>query len=144
MNASTNNNLIRNKAIEERISSLTENFHSTIDSVNKLQQNSANLLLDNTKHYQMNVLNQLDAIEKQIQDFNNDGICDQVASVYDTDGDNVPDHLDVDSDNDGVPDLLEDGGPNAGDGNDDGIITSLTKQSNRSIVLFFEKSTNQI
>ena len=30
-----------------------------------------------------------------------------------------------DSDNDGVPDLLEDGGPNAGDGNDDGIADSI-------------------
>ena len=30
-----------------------------------------------------------------------------------------------DTDNDGVPDLLEDGGPNAGDGNDDGIADSI-------------------
>jgi predicted transcriptional regulator len=71
---STNNNPSRSKEIEEKISSLTESFHTTTDSVNKLQQTCANLLLDNTKHYQLDVLNRLDTIEKQVENFNHDGI----------------------------------------------------------------------
>ena len=64
------------------------------------------------------------AVSNPCLDANNDGICDQVASVYDTDGDNVPDHLDVDSDNDGVTDLTEAGhGQPDVDGN--GIIDGL-------------------
>ncbi|CAF2433051.1 unnamed protein product [Rotaria sp. Silwood2] len=74
MNTSTNTNVSRSKEIEENISSLNENFHATIDSVNSLQQTCANLLLDNTKHYQLNVLNHLDVIEKKVENFNNDGI----------------------------------------------------------------------
>lgn len=61
------------------------------------------------------------AVSNPCFDSNNDGICDQVASIYDTDGDNVPDHLDSDSDNDGITDLVEAGhGQPDADGN--GII----------------------
>ncbi|CAF0903702.1 unnamed protein product [Rotaria sp. Silwood1] len=74
MNNSTTTNISRSKEIEEKISSLTENFHTTTDSVNTLQQTCANILLDNTKHYQLDVLNRLDAIEKKIENFNSDGI----------------------------------------------------------------------
>jgi len=73
MSTSSNTNPSQGKEIEEKINLLTESFHSTTDSVNKLQQNCANLLLDNTKHYQLDVLNRLDAIEKKVEDFNYDG-----------------------------------------------------------------------
>jgi len=33
--------------------------------------------------------------------------CQTVLAIYDTDGDNIPDHLDLDSDNDGISDLYE-------------------------------------
>ncbi len=42
-------------------------------------------------------------------DINADGICDEIAGIYDTDGDRIPDHFDLDSDNDGIPDLVEAG-----------------------------------
>ncbi|HHM20396.1 MAG TPA: hypothetical protein ENJ20_00105, partial [Bacteroidetes bacterium] len=42
-------------------------------------------------------------------DNNADGVCDQVAAVFDTDRDGVPDHYDLDSDNDGITDLVEAG-----------------------------------
>lgn len=42
-------------------------------------------------------------------DADNNGICDKVSAVYDTDRDGVPDHLDLDSDNDGITDLVEAG-----------------------------------
>jgi tetrahydromethanopterin S-methyltransferase subunit G len=74
MSANTNANPSRSKEIEEKISSLGENFHTTTDSVNKLQQTCANLLLDNTKHYQLDVLNRLDGIEKKVENYNNEGI----------------------------------------------------------------------
>ncbi len=74
MNTSTNNNPSRSKEIEEKISILGESFHATTDSVNRLQQTCANLLLDNTEHYQLDVLNRLDTIEKRVESFNNDGI----------------------------------------------------------------------
>ncbi len=38
-----------------------------------------------------------------------DGICDRLSRNYDLDGDQVPDHLDLDSDNDGILDLIEAG-----------------------------------
>jgi hypothetical protein len=69
MNTSTTSNPSRSKEIEEKISALTESFHSTTDSVNKLQQTCADLLLDHTKHYQLDALNRLDAIEKKIENF---------------------------------------------------------------------------
>lgn len=65
MSTHTNSNLI-----EEKLNTLTEHFHTTTDSVNKLQQTCANLLLDNTKHYQLDVLNCLDTIDKKIENFN--------------------------------------------------------------------------
>lgn len=40
-------------------------------------------------------------------DLDGDGICDRVASIYDDDGDGVPNYLDLDSDNDGISDLFE-------------------------------------
>ncbi|CAF0776418.1 unnamed protein product [Rotaria sordida] len=74
MNNNTNNNVSRSKEIEEKITSLNESFHATTDSVNRLQQTCANLLLDNTKHYQLDVLNRLDGIDKRLENFNNDSI----------------------------------------------------------------------
>ncbi len=68
-----NTNPSRNKEIEEKISSLAESYQSTTDSVNNLQQTCANLLLDNTKHYQLDVLNHLDIIEKKVENFNHHG-----------------------------------------------------------------------
>ena len=57
------------------------------------------------------ILNYQDASDASLQndctDTNNDGICDRTPAVYDTDGDNIPDHLDLDSDNDGITDLRE-------------------------------------
>ncbi|MEM6320604.1 MAG: gliding motility-associated C-terminal domain-containing protein [Bacteroidota bacterium] len=71
------------------------------------------------------VLNYLDANDTAVgnncTDANADGICDQILGIYDTDSDNVPDHLDLDSDNDGITDLVEAGHGQADvDGN--GII----------------------
>ncbi len=43
----------------------------------------------------------------------------------DTDGDGIVDDSDPDDDGDNVSDKVEDGGPNAGDGNDDGVLDSL-------------------
>ncbi|UJR26841.1 hypothetical protein I4U23_008153 [Adineta vaga] len=73
-NTATNSDTSRSKTLEEKINVLTESFYITTDSVNKLQQTCANLLLDNTKHYQLDVLNRLDAVEKKIEDFNSAGI----------------------------------------------------------------------
>jgi gliding motility-associated-like protein len=47
------------------------------------------------------------AVNNNCTDTNADGICDDLAAVYDTDADGVPDHLDLDSDNDGISDLFE-------------------------------------
>ena len=59
------------------------------------------------------ILNYLDAadigFENNCLDSDADGICDQLSSLFDLDGDNVPDHLDLDSDNDGITDLIEAG-----------------------------------
>lgn len=46
-----------------------------------------------------------------------------VNDLFDKDGDNIPDFLDLDSDNDGLPDCLEAGGTDA---NRDGIIDGFT------------------
>lgn len=60
-----------------------------------------------------NIPNYLDssdpAINNDCVDANEDGQCDTVSAIYDTDGDGVPDHLDLDSDNDGITDLVEAG-----------------------------------
>lgn len=48
------------------------------------------------------------------------GVCDATPALFDTDGDDVPDHLDLDSDGDGLTDALESGGTDAdGDGRPD-------------------------
>ncbi|MCF8243854.1 MAG: hypothetical protein K9J37_01940 [Saprospiraceae bacterium] len=61
------------------------------------------------------------AVPNNCTDANNDGICDQINPIYDTDGDKIPDHLDLDSDNDGITDLVE-AGHNQPDANGDGRI----------------------
>lgn len=57
-------------------------------------------------------------------DFNNDGISDAYGlglTPIDTDGDGIPDYLDLDSDNDGIYDLTE-SGSNAPDSDFNGVI----------------------
>ncbi len=60
-----------------------------------------------------NIPNYLDSSDPVINnncvDANEDGACDVLPAIYDTDGDGVPDHLDLDSDNDGITDLVEAG-----------------------------------
>ena len=60
-----------------------------------------------------NIPNYLDSsdplVDNNCVDANEDGICDVLSAIYDTDGDGVPDHLDLDSDNDGITDLVEAG-----------------------------------
>ncbi len=70
------------------------------------------------------ILNYLDADLNDCIDTNNDGACDQVPAIYDMDGDNVPDHLDVDSDNDGITDLVEAGHAQA-DADGNGVIDGM-------------------
>lgn len=61
------------------------------------------------------------AFSNPCKDVNQDGICDQVAGIYDSDSDNIPNFLDLDSDNDGISDLME-AGHTAMDVNMNGII----------------------
>jgi len=61
------------------------------------------------------------AVNSGCADADGDGVCDQIAAIYDTDGDNVPDHLDLDSDNDGLSDLVE-AGHNQPDVDGNGVI----------------------
>jgi gliding motility-associated-like protein len=58
-----------------------------------------------------------------------DGIFEPITSPMDTDGDNVPDYLDLDSDNDGIYDLIE-SGSQALDNNKNGIIDGTAFGSN--------------
>ncbi|HNT74255.1 MAG TPA: hypothetical protein PKH77_04450, partial [Anaerolineae bacterium] len=59
-----------------------------------------------------------DGIIDNFEDVDGDGLSDNVdpdqggtpLPVPDTDGDNIPDYLDLDSDNDGIPDVIEAGG----------------------------------
>ena len=64
------------------------------------------------------------AVGNACTDFDGDGICDQIESVYDIDGDNVPDHLDLDSDNDGITDVVE-ASLEKLDVNQDGILDGM-------------------
>ncbi len=61
------------------------------------------------------------AVNNTCQDVNTDGICDDLAAIYDTDADGVPDHLDLDSDNDGISDLYE-ANHNQLDVDNDGVL----------------------
>ena len=61
------------------------------------------------------------AVNNGCTDADGNGVCDRILAIYDTDGDNVPDHLDLDADNDGISDLVEAGhGQADADGN--GVI----------------------
>jgi gliding motility-associated-like protein len=62
--------------------------------------------------------------EQGCVDANKDGVCDAILAVYDIDGDNVPDHLDLDSDNDGITDLDE-AGHKQPDTDRNGVIDGL-------------------
>jgi outer membrane protein OmpA-like peptidoglycan-associated protein len=53
-------------------------------------------------------------------DAGTDGLCDAPSSVYDTDRDGIPNHLDLDSDDDGIADLSE-AGHRAVDATNDGM-----------------------
>ena len=57
-------------------------------------------------------------------DSNSDGVCDQVAAIFDTDGDGIADHWDLDSDNDGISDLVE-AGHEQPDADGNGVIDGL-------------------
>ena len=48
-----------------------------------------------------------DGIVNSFEDLNLDGDNDAATNATDTDGDGIPDYLDIDSDNDGIPDNLE-------------------------------------
>ncbi len=69
-------------------------------------------------------INKFTGIKSTCTDANNDGICDMILAIFDTDGDNVPDHLDLDSDNDGITDLDE-AGHKQPDADRNGIIDGL-------------------
>lgn len=74
-------------------------------------------------------------------DFNNDGISDAYnlgLTPIDTDGDGIPDYLDLDSDNDGIYDLNE-SGSNAPDADFNGVIDGTNFGSNG---LFSSLETN--
>ncbi|MDY7395986.1 gliding motility-associated C-terminal domain-containing protein [Aureibaculum sp. 2210JD6-5] len=72
-----------------------------------------------------------DGVIDGFTDANNDGLDDATAlsplPLPDTDGDTVPNYLDLDSDNDGITDVTEAGGTDA-DG--DGIIDGFTDANN--------------
>ena len=74
------------------------------------------------------VLNYMDADDPAFghtcPDNDNDGVCDELMPIYDTDLDGVPDHYDLDSDNDGISDLVE-AGHNQPDTNGDGVIDGV-------------------
>ena len=83
------------------------------------------------------VLNYLDANDTAVNsgctDGNADGICDNVLAVYDTDGDGVPNHLDLDSDSDGITDAVEaNGGDLPANMSSDGKFTTAYVQANDS------------
>ena len=65
----------------------------------------------------------IDSNDTGFTDTDNDGMADGTdgTTPLDTDGDNIPDYLDIDSDNDGMSDVVE-GGDGASDTNGDGVI----------------------
>jgi len=79
--------------------------------------------LDRIPNY-LDALNGITNIGSGCIDANNDGACDVILAIYDTDGDNIPDHLDLDSDNDGITDLDE-AGHNQPDVDRNGVIDGL-------------------
>ena len=67
----------------------------------------------------------VDSNDTGYADADGDGMSDNTESTTEpnTDGDNIPDYLDIDSDNDGIFDVVE-GGDGASDTNGDGVIDS--------------------
>ena len=65
----------------------------------------------------------IDSLDDGYSDTDNDGMDDdsETTDPFDSDGDSLPNHLDLDSDNDGIYDVDE-GGDSATDTNDDGVI----------------------
>ena len=68
-----------------------------------------------------------DGVVDNFTDTDGDGLDDVVATMPlpadDTDGDSIPDYLDLDSDNDGIPDVTEAGGA---DVDSDGVVDNFT------------------
>ena len=82
-------------------------------------------------------------------DLNNDGVDDNYgsgfASLEDTDGDNIPDYIDLDSDNDGTPDIQENGMANTLSGNDadgDGLDDSFETTNINDVILDINEDIN--
>ena len=87
-----------------------------------------------------------DANEAGMTDVDGDGVVDNFVDAdanglddattanpvlfVDTDGDSVPDWLDLDSDNDGLTDIIESGG---GDENGDGVVDGFTDADNNGL-----------
>ncbi len=65
--------------------------------------------------------NQGNATPSTCADADGNDICDATSSVFDTDGDGVPDHRDLDADGDGIADVVE-AGHGAADVNADGMV----------------------
>ncbi len=76
-----------------------------------------------------------DGLIDNTTDADNDGIADTAENtplpVNDTDGDGIPNHLDLDSDDDGIVDLLEAGGT---DSNGDGITDAMADANNNGVL----------
>merc|ERR1712227_253454 len=71
-----------------------------------------------------------DGIIDGFTDNNQDGVDDNISrDIIDTDGDFIPNYIDLDSDNDGVPDILE---TNLQDNNGDGMVDNFIDSLNRN------------
>jgi hypothetical protein len=70
-------------------------------------------------------------INVQNSDFGTTNPCS--AAQVDTDGDGIPDHLDLDSDNDGISDLIESGQPASRDANNDGVVDGAISNSSSTL-----------